>query len=122
MSLFLVKVIFKNASATDPSIRKEVIGELSKMENIRIKIFLHSLAFGALKPVFGDHVDKSLSQKQIEMTIDVMANSLIYWAQDLLINNLLVALFEDVVPLFEENKRIGGVFLVVIFSTPIHCF
>jgi enoyl-[acyl-carrier-protein] reductase (NADH) len=50
---------------------------------------MHSLAFGALMPVIGDTPKERLSQKQLEMTLDVMANSLIYWAQGLAVHNLL---------------------------------
>jgi enoyl-[acyl-carrier-protein] reductase (NADH) len=50
---------------------------------------MHSLAFGALLPVIAETPKEGLSQKQMEMTLDVMANSLIYWAQDLAAHNLL---------------------------------
>ena len=78
-----VKVIFKNMSATDVEKREKVIEELKGFGDIRVKVMLHSLAFGALKPVIGENPAQSLSQKQVEMTLDVMASSLIYWAQDL---------------------------------------
>tara|TARA_Y100001968_G_scaffold331321_1_gene385647 strand:+ start:1036 stop:1812 length:777 start_codon:yes stop_codon:yes gene_type:complete len=84
-----IEVIFKNASATEQDVRNIVIDELKQNNNIRIKIFLHSLAFGALKPTFDENSKSSLNQKQIEMTLNVMANSLIYWSQDLFYANLL---------------------------------
>ncbi len=83
-----IKVVFKNVSATDELKRKEVVEHLLSMK-ATVKILMHSLAFGALKPVIDS--DSSLTQKQIEMTMDVMANSIIYWAQDLFKNNLLKA-------------------------------
>lgn len=86
-----VEVIFKNASATDENVRKETIEELSSKENVRVKVLMHSLAFGALKPVIGEDAGKSLNQKQTEMTLDVMASSLIYWTQDLHFSKLLKA-------------------------------
>ena len=43
---------------------------------------MHSLAFGTLKPFLGPDPDSSISRKNMEMTLDVMANSLVYWAQD----------------------------------------
>ena len=84
-----IDVVFKNASATDKNTRLEVINELNELSNIRVKIFLHSLAFGALKPVFDETLKSSLNQKQVEMTLNVMASSLIYWSQDLFHANLL---------------------------------
>ena len=84
-----IDVVFKNASATDENTRLEVINELNELSNIRVKIFLHSLAFGALKPVFDETLKSSLNQKQVEMTLNVMASSLIYWSQDLFYANLL---------------------------------
>ena len=84
-----VEVIFKNASATEMSVRNEVISDLENKKNVRVKVFLHSLAFGALKPVFDDSLKSSLSQKQVEMTLNVMASSLLYWSQELFYSNLI---------------------------------
>ena len=78
-----VTVEFKNMSATDENKRKDIINHLCEMQNINIKILMHSLAFGALKPMVDGNSENELKQNQIEMTLDVMANSLIYWTQDL---------------------------------------
>jgi NAD(P)-dependent dehydrogenase (short-subunit alcohol dehydrogenase family) len=48
-----------------------------------IRVLLHSLAFGTLKPFLAPDPDAAISRKNMEMTLDVMANSLVYWAQDL---------------------------------------
>ena len=82
-----VSVEFRNMSATDHDKRTEVIEELLGMDNTRIKVLLHSLAFGALKPVIDE--SSMLQQKQIEMTLNVMASSIIYWSQDLFTNKLI---------------------------------
>jgi short-subunit dehydrogenase len=74
-----VKVKYFNVNAADAEKRSEVI-EFLKAENAYVKVLLHSLAFGSLAPMFEG--DKILTQKQIEMTLDVMANSLVYWTQD----------------------------------------
>jgi enoyl-[acyl-carrier-protein] reductase (NADH) len=51
---------------------------------------LHSLAFGAtLHYVSVDGSQKELSRKQMEMTADVMAHSLLYWTRDLFHAGLL---------------------------------
>ena len=74
-----IKVIFKKMSATNEEKRHEAIEELQSLGNIRVKVFIHSLAFGALKPVIEDDPKNALNLKNIEMTLDVMANSIIYW-------------------------------------------
>lgn len=84
-----VKVIFKKMSATNEVKRQEAIDELKSLGDIRVKIFVHSLAFGALKPMIESDPKNALNLKNIEMTLDVMANSIIYWAQDLYQGGLL---------------------------------
>jgi NAD(P)-dependent dehydrogenase (short-subunit alcohol dehydrogenase family) len=44
---------------------------------------MHSVAFGSLQPFIGPDPEHQLTQAQMEMTLDVMANSLVYWVQDL---------------------------------------
>jgi len=88
-----VRAVFFNMNAASDDSRSEVIDFIKKdkaeLEGFRLRVLVHSLAFGVLK--FLVHADKSLiaSKKQIEMTMDVMANSLIYWTQDLFTENLL---------------------------------
>ena len=49
-----------------------------------IGAFLHSLAFGTTLPFLSRHQgQRALSQKQLEMTADVMAHSLVYWVRDI---------------------------------------
>ena len=78
-----VDVYFKNINATDSEKRKAVINELKSFGNIHVKVFMHSLAFGTLKPMIDSLLEKTIQQRQIEMTLDVMASSIIYWSQDL---------------------------------------
>ena len=84
-----IEVRFNNMSATDCKKRGAVIRELQSIGNIRIKILMHSLAFGALKPVIDKNNNNTLQQRQVEMTLDVMANSLLFWVQDLFRTKLL---------------------------------
>ena len=86
---FGVKAIFKKMNAANEKSRLEAINELKNIEMIDIKVFIHSLAFGALKPMIDNESSKSLNQKNIEMTLDVMSNSLVYWSQDLLKHKLI---------------------------------
>ena len=48
-----------------------------------VRVLLHSLAFGTLKPYLAEDAAGAISRKNMEMTLDVMAHSLVYWAQDL---------------------------------------
>ena len=84
-----VEVHFKNMSATDAEKRKIVIEELKSFGDIQVKVLMHSLAFGALKPVFDDVEENTINQRQVEMTLDVMASSILYWSQDLFQAGLL---------------------------------
>ncbi|MBS1537878.1 MAG: SDR family oxidoreductase, partial [Bacteroidetes bacterium] len=81
-----VDIHFFNVNAADADRRKEVMTTIAEVcsshENASIKVLLHSLAFGSLLPVVASKPAAMLSQKQIEMTMDVMANSLVYWTQD----------------------------------------
>ena len=82
-----VKCKFFNVNAADESRRKEIIESIQedfKSEiNPRLRVVLHSLAFGAIKPFFSENHDDMVNKKQIEMTMDVMANSLLYWTQEI---------------------------------------
>jgi len=74
--------LFINMNAADAEKRAEVVAQL-KAKGVRVKVLMHSLAFGALKPMLNEDPAASLTQPQLEMTLDVMASSLIYWTQDL---------------------------------------
>ena len=81
---FGVKALFFNINASDPDKRKEVVDTLAKemtAPESRVKVLMHSLAFGSLKPFVSKDPKNQLTQAQIEMTMDVMANALVYWTQ-----------------------------------------
>jgi len=84
------KALFFNVNAADPEKRTEVLEALSKESNQtpKVHVLMHSLAFGTLKPYFGP-AGEALNKPQIEMTLDVMAHSLVYWTQDLVAKNML---------------------------------
>jgi enoyl-[acyl-carrier protein] reductase III len=48
-----------------------------------LRVVMHSLAFGSLVPFIADDRKDAVDRKKMEMTLDVMANSLVYWVQDL---------------------------------------
>jgi len=59
-----------------------------EFKDIRIKVLVHSLAFGSMKSFISNDERKQLNKKNIDMTLDVMSNSIIYWAQSLYSNKL----------------------------------
>jgi enoyl-[acyl-carrier protein] reductase III len=93
-----VPVVFHNMNAADAEKRASVIEDLKgRFEERRaagvepfVGVFLHSLAFGTtLSYVTSDPAEKEVNQKQLEMTADVMAHSMVYWARDLFHAGLL---------------------------------
>jgi NAD(P)-dependent dehydrogenase (short-subunit alcohol dehydrogenase family) len=93
-----VPVSFHNVNAADEERRHEVVEATKQMFDERrsagadpfIAVFLHSLAFGAtLAYVTTEEATREVSQKQLEMTADVMAHSIVYWVRDLFHAGLL---------------------------------
>lgn len=87
------KALFFNINASDSARRDETIGaiknEFRSSPDATIRTLVHSLAFGTLRPYIAKKSDEVLSKTQLEMTLDVMANSLVYWAQALFLNGLM---------------------------------
>ena len=84
------KACFMNLNAASEETRQQVIKKMNEvLEGKKIRVLLHSLAFGTLKPFVDEDSKKSISSKQMDMTLDVMAHSLVYWVQDLCWNKLL---------------------------------
>ena len=83
-----VSVIFKKANASNLENMDAIIKELKSKGNIRVKMLIHSIAFGTLKQMVSES-NQSLTKQNIEMTQDVMCNNLIYWTQKLFENKLL---------------------------------
>ena len=82
-----VEVVFHKMNAMNDEKRLEVVNNLAKLGYV--KTFIHSIVFGTLKPMLSKDDHSTLNQKNIEMTINVMGSSLVYWAQDLYKANLL---------------------------------
>jgi len=78
---------FFNGNAADPEKRDMVVQEIKKVLNAesgsRIRVVLHSLAFGTLKKFIHENTKDEIRKDQLEMTIDVMGSSLVYWSQAL---------------------------------------
>ncbi len=85
------EAVFYNVNAADQFKRKEIVSELKGKLNGEpvIKVLMHSLAFGTLKLFIPKKDEQTITHAQMEMTLDVMAHSLVYWVQEIQINNLL---------------------------------
>ena len=92
------EAVFFNVNAADAAKRKEVIARIQEEFQKKpgtVRVLLHSLAFGTLTPYVGDPSASSglsteaVTQAQMEMTVDVMAHSLVYWTQDLVNGGLM---------------------------------
>jgi len=67
-----VEAHFFNVNAADASRRDTIISEIQRIFS-------------------SDKAEECINQKQIEMTLDVMANSLVYWTQAVIFNKLMVS-------------------------------
>jgi NAD(P)-dependent dehydrogenase (short-subunit alcohol dehydrogenase family) len=86
--------VFFNVNAADADKRKTVVDAIQERlgqegDGAFVRVLLHSLAFGTLLPYIAETPKDAISQKQIDMTVDVMAHSLVYWAQDLVARGLM---------------------------------
>ena len=83
---------FYNVNAADQFKRTEIVNELkSKLDGKPVvKVIMHSLAFGTLKSfVPKKEGEQPITHAQMEMTLDVMAHSLVYWVQEIYMAGLL---------------------------------
>jgi len=77
---------FNVNAASEETMEKYIpqIQEITKGQPL--KLLLHSIAFGTTTNFFGE---KPVTQRQMDMTVHVMGNSLLYWTQKLLAAKLL---------------------------------
>ena len=86
-----VQALYMNMNAADDEKRAGALATLrerfAKSEaagrHPYVRVVMHSLAFGSLVPFISDDPKGAVDRKKMEMTQDVMANSLVYWVQDL---------------------------------------
>jgi len=90
-----VKALFFNINAADAAKRDETLDSVKKefgsIPGATIRVLVHSLAFGTLKPYIAAKAADSMTQPQVEMTMDVMANSLVYWTQGAFFRGMMTA-------------------------------
>jgi enoyl-[acyl-carrier protein] reductase III len=82
--------LFFNVNAADPMRRAEVIHSCREAAAASgIWVLMHSLAFGTLKRYIDTDTGSRIKAADMNMTLDVMAHSLVYWVQDLFDAGLL---------------------------------
>lgn len=84
---------FFNCNAAEESNINQVIEAIKKeflsAPGSAIKVLLHSLAFGTLKPYISENPEDEIPKGKMDTTLNVMANSLVYWTQKLVHNQLI---------------------------------
>jgi enoyl-[acyl-carrier protein] reductase III len=85
------QAVFFNTNAAADAKRTRVIDAIRDRlpQGKHLKLLMHSLAFGTLRAYVPPEREEAVSRAQMEMTLDVMAHSLVYWVQDLLYRDLL---------------------------------
>ncbi len=90
------QALYFNINAANAEKRAQVLDELaarlaadSDAPKGSVEVMMHSLAFGTLKPFITDNPDEAITPQNMEMTLDVMAHSLVYWTQDLIRRKLM---------------------------------
>ncbi len=85
------EALFINLNAADDEKRRAALATLRERfdqstaagRKPYVRVVMHSLAFGSLVPFLAAEPKDAVDRKKMEMTQDVMANSLVYWVQDL---------------------------------------
>jgi enoyl-[acyl-carrier protein] reductase III len=87
-----VSAHFFNLNIASAEARAELVPRISELTGgAGLRVVLHSVAFGTLLPFFPtqENGGKAVTPRQMTMTVDVMAHSLVYWTQDLAAADLL---------------------------------
>lgn len=84
------RATFFNVNAASPEKRAQVLDEIAATAAPgSVRVLLHSLAFGTLRPFLANDPSGSLTPEQMSMTLDVMAHTLVYWTQGLVDRGLM---------------------------------
>lgn len=83
-----------NVNAADAERRAETLAAIESTLAERgsrgeLRVLVHSLAFGTLKPFVADPMKDAVTTAQMEMTADVMAHTLVYWTQEVVARGLM---------------------------------
>jgi NAD(P)-dependent dehydrogenase (short-subunit alcohol dehydrogenase family) len=78
--------LYFNVNASDDQYRTDTVEKIRERLAVEpkgtLRVLLHSLAFGSLKPLAG--AEQVVSRNQMEITVNTMGHSLVYWVQDCL--------------------------------------
>lgn len=87
------EAVFFNVNAAAEDKRQTVLDEVASRLSGggRVRVLLHSLAFGTLKPLIAEEPAARIDRPSMDMTLDVMAHSLVYWTQALVDRQLIGA-------------------------------
>ena len=107
---------FFNVNAADDEQRGRVLAALRERfdrseaagRHSYVRVLLHSLAFGTLKPFLAPDAADAINRKNMEMTLDVMAHSLVYWTQDLVHGGFIEAGSRIYAMTSEGSTRVVG--------------
>ncbi len=85
------RALFFNVNAADPERREEILFRASEEmgRSGTVAVLLHSLAFGNLRPYIAGTPQDEITAAQMDMTLTVMAHSLVYWTQELVRRGLM---------------------------------
>jgi enoyl-[acyl-carrier protein] reductase III len=90
------RAVFYNINAANARRREQVIAKMAEVLGgahrgvpDTVHMVVHTLAFGSLRPFIHQDAAEAVTERQMEMTLRVMAHSLVYWTQDLLRAGLL---------------------------------
>ncbi len=83
---------FFNTNAGSPAARTKVLDAITddvQGNEPKVRVLLHSIAFGTTVPYVGSDDTPGVTPKQMDMTLDLMAHTLVYWSQDLVERGLM---------------------------------
>jgi NAD(P)-dependent dehydrogenase (short-subunit alcohol dehydrogenase family) len=84
------RALFFNVNAADAEKRADVLDQIAEETGPgAVRVLLHSLAFGTLRPLVDRNPKSVITPKQMDMTLDVMSHSLVYWTQGLVSRRLM---------------------------------
>ena len=84
------RALFFNVNAADREQRDLVVRAAAEAmaRGPRVRVLLHSLAFGTLRPLVAASSKEAVSPAQMAMTLEVMATSLVDWTEALVATGL----------------------------------
>jgi enoyl-[acyl-carrier protein] reductase III len=79
--------LFFNKNCSDPENRAAVVAAL-KEQGAAVHVLMHSIAFGVVKPFIGPG---AASPDDLRLTVEMMGNDVVYWAQALVAQGIFGA-------------------------------